>query len=432
VADGVAFSMMVGAGETYIPAFVLALGLSQLTAGLVSAVPMLIGATLQLISPWAVRRLGSCRRWIVLCARGQAATLLLLPLAILLPRPAPFVFAVASLYWATGLATSPAWNTWMQRIVPVRIRPRYFGIRSRLMQMGTVAGLLGAGWTLQLGAAYDMRLWTFTGVFLVAGTFRLASAWFLSRQIEPAGALPIARNVPVREMLRRMVRGSDGGLISFLIAMQVSVQIAGPYFSPYMLGQLQFRYLEYVCLLCTAYVGKVLAMPYASRFAVRYGALRLLWIGGLGITPIGVGWLVSNKFAYLIGLQLAGGAAWAAYELAMLLMFFETIPEEERTSVLTMYNWANAAALACGAALGGLALHGLGTAATTYATLFALSTGARFTSLALLLRVPVPRQRFEPMATRTIAVRPSAGSIERPVLPSISRSVDEASTGSGR
>ena len=68
IGDGVAFSVMVGAGESYIPAFALAAGLGEITAGLVATLPMLVGAAFQLVSPAAVRRLGSQRRWVVLCA----------------------------------------------------------------------------------------------------------------------------------------------------------------------------------------------------------------------------------------------------------------------------------------------------------------------------------------------------------------------------
>ena len=52
---------MVGIKETYLPAFVLALSSSQLAAGLVATVPLMAGALLQLISPYAVRRLRSYR-----------------------------------------------------------------------------------------------------------------------------------------------------------------------------------------------------------------------------------------------------------------------------------------------------------------------------------------------------------------------------------
>src|SRR5258708_17664221 len=69
VSDGAAFSMMVGIGETYFPAFVLALGMGEIAAGLVASIPLLVGAVLQMISPAAVVRLGSNRRGVVTCVR---------------------------------------------------------------------------------------------------------------------------------------------------------------------------------------------------------------------------------------------------------------------------------------------------------------------------------------------------------------------------
>ena len=63
-----AASLMVGVGETYLPVFVLALSGSQLACGLVTTVPLVIGAVLQLGSPWLMRRCGSYRRWVSLCA----------------------------------------------------------------------------------------------------------------------------------------------------------------------------------------------------------------------------------------------------------------------------------------------------------------------------------------------------------------------------
>src|ERR1700677_4597952 len=56
--DGVTFSLMVGLGETYLPAFVLALGLGDVAAGLITTVPLAAGAVLQLVSPAGVRWFG--------------------------------------------------------------------------------------------------------------------------------------------------------------------------------------------------------------------------------------------------------------------------------------------------------------------------------------------------------------------------------------
>jgi cyanate permease len=97
---------MVGLGETYIPAFALALGLGQIMAGLVVAVPLLAGAVVQLATPAMVRRLGSLRRWVVVCAAVQAASFAPLVAAALAGRmPAAALLLVVTVYWAAGLGT---------------------------------------------------------------------------------------------------------------------------------------------------------------------------------------------------------------------------------------------------------------------------------------------------------------------------------------
>ncbi|MEZ6106012.1 MAG: hypothetical protein R3B96_07835 [Pirellulaceae bacterium] len=58
-ADGGAFSVMVGIGETYVPAFVLALGLGQVSAALVATLPILAGGVLQMFAPRILHRLRS-------------------------------------------------------------------------------------------------------------------------------------------------------------------------------------------------------------------------------------------------------------------------------------------------------------------------------------------------------------------------------------
>ena len=56
-------------------------------------------------------------------------------------------------------------------------------------------------------------------------------------------------------------------------------------------------------------------------------------------------WVITGELLYLWSVQLLSGICWAAYELAMALMFFEAIPRQSRTSVLAIYNFGNALAL---------------------------------------------------------------------------------------
>ena len=58
-----------------------------------------------------------------------------------------------------------------------------------------------------------------------------------------------------------------------------------------------------------------------------------------------VAWVISNNFWFLILVQLFSGTAWAAYELAVFLICFNSIRAEERTSVLTIFNLTTTAAM---------------------------------------------------------------------------------------
>lgn len=389
VGDAIGFSVMVGVGETYFAAFALAIGVGEIAAGLVATAPLLLGAFLQWTTPWAVARVGTHRRWVVLCAGLQAAAFLpLIAAAIAGHLHVAVLYAVVALYWGAGMATAPAWNTWMGRVVPVNIRARYFSLRTRLGQVCVLLGFLVGGLGLQWASAHDAALAAFAGLFALAAAARTMSTVCLARQYEPVSPVTHEEKVPLGELARRIQHAGDGRLIVYLLAVQVTVQIAGPFFTPFMLKQIQFTYGQYVALASCAFVGKVLALAPLGRVAQRYGAQRLLAIGGLGICPLSALWLISNDFTWLMFVQAFGGAAWAAYELAMFLLWFESVAEHERTSVQTTHNFAHALATCAGSLIGGTLLWTLGQHPGAYLTVFALSAAARLATLPLLARVP--------------------------------------------
>ncbi len=123
-AEGAAANIMVGIGENYLPAFVLALTASQIACGLAATVPLLIGAGLQMLAPYLLERGGSYRRWVTVCAAVQAAVFVpLVWSAWAGTAPVLVVFALAALYWATGMAGGP--DHWCRRQHQLH-RPFYF------------------------------------------------------------------------------------------------------------------------------------------------------------------------------------------------------------------------------------------------------------------------------------------------------------------
>lgn len=431
--DGTAYGGMVGFGETYLPAFVLALGLGEVMAGLVASVPLVAGGVMQMISPAGVRLLRSHKRWVVLCACVQVITFVPFFFAALWGRiTGPIALIVAAVYWGSGLAGGPAWNTWIGTIVPRALRPRFFAVRTRASQGAVFAGFLLGGLGLQFAAAEGHAITAFAVMFALAGLCRIVSIWLLALQSEPVPIPPKMRRFSAREMWHHLQSDGGGKLLVYLAAVQAVVQFAGPYFTPFMLQKLELSYGRFVALLSVAFLAKIFALPLFGRVAQRLGAWRLLWVGGIGIVPMSAAWLISQHFAWLVVIQIAGGVVWAAYELAFFLLFFESIPEEERTSVLTLYNLINTVAWVTGSLLGGAVLYATGASFDGYLLLFGLSSLGRCLALGLLARVPSPDVESAEVRLRTVAVRPNTASLDAPILPSLPDQVTDMADPSTR
>jgi MFS family permease len=242
---------MVGMGETNFPALLLALGKSATVAGLVGSVPLLAGAVLQLATPRLLVKIGSHRAWVVACASMQALALAVLAVASLRGHIATSVaFAIAALYFASSQAAAAGWNGWIERLVPARIRPRYFATRNRCLQ----ASLIGA--VLLSGLLLDAKV-TFAGVLALAVIARVASIYALTRQPDVATQASMATKVTIKEFVQRLRGRDDGRVMRYVLMSNVAVYFAAPYFTPYMLKRLELPYRSFMVLSSAIYIGRI-------------------------------------------------------------------------------------------------------------------------------------------------------------------------------
>lgn len=413
---------MVGVGETYLPAFVLWMGLGHVAGGLITTLPLLFGAGLQLISPWMLRRLGSYKKWILICGSVQGS--IFLPLAICSlwgHLPLWVAFLAASLYWAGGLGASGAWNSWMGTLIPQPVQVGFFTRRTRLTQATVFFGFALGGLLLHRLPLYVDKSWAFAAIFTLAFCCRGISILFLRRQSEPvAPSRSASTRMGLRDFMHRLHRGHEQGkLFTYLLTVTFSAYIAAPYFTAYMLGEMQLPYAGYAILVGASYLGKIFALPYLGRIATKRGTRPLLLLGGTGIVTLPVLWLVSHSFPYLVFIQAFSGFTWAAYELAALLLIWEVVKPEERACAISTYNMANAAAMASGSLVGGFVFFQLGSNAVAFASIFCLSTCARALTLLWLRKISAGHLRWFPVGFRTLSFRPSFGAFSFPILTQI-------------
>ena len=394
---------MVGCGEIYFPAFALALGLGPVAAGLMASLPVLIAAVVQLVTPLAVARLGSNRNWVIGCTTVQSLSFV--PLIVWALRGDATFFELivaASVYWSAGMAGSPAWNSWMGALIQSQVRAVYFAQRNRLGQLATLAGFVAAGLALQVADRSGLSLQAFAALFAVAGVSRGVSTLCLiaCREVphrdregegEPTAA-PAARKPGqplnhLRRTLAAIAVSPAGALLAYLWSLAFAAQFSAPYFTPYMLDDRGFSYLSYMLVIGVGLFSKAAAMPVFGRLVTRIGSVRLLQIGGMAIIPLSALWLVSADVGFLVGVQVVAGIAWASYELAAALLFFDAVQHRQRTGVVTIHNLGLSIATLGGAAAGGAVLKWLGENQTAYLTIFVVSSLLRILTLPLLRRV---------------------------------------------
>lgn len=386
--DGVWWSVMVGLGESWFPAFALALGLSSISSGWVSTLPVLLGAALQLATPAGLRRVGSARRWVVGCALVQAASLVPLAwLAVAQRSPAWLLFGLLALYWAAAQSANVAWTPWVGTLVPQRLRGAYFGARNRALQLSMLLAVLAAGWLLHEREQLSGRALAlpFAWLFAAAAIARLASAQQLAAQGEPVAPPRDATPLALANLARLVLGRRDGRLLAAFFALQLAISIALPFTHPYLLRELGQSYPRYTALVAAAYLGKGMVGPWMGAWAARRGAGgTFAWIA-LALAVHSALWLVSADFGWLLLLQWCGGALIGAWELALFLRLFEVVELRDRAAFTSLYGLANAAAVALGSLLGGLLLSLGGAPAAGYALVFAASACARLLPLPWLL-----------------------------------------------
>lgn len=174
--DAAVWALMTGVAETYFVAFALKAGLSDVSAGLVATVPVLLGAICHVVTPWGVRHLRSLRNWTAWAAALQALSLGgLAACAWSGGISGPMLYTLVTLYWAAGFATAPTWQTWMPTIVPKPIATRFWAARSRTVQAFLGLGLV-FGLVLQWGRDNNQEMAAFGILMSFACLARLKRA----------------------------------------------------------------------------------------------------------------------------------------------------------------------------------------------------------------------------------------------------------------
>jgi predicted MFS family arabinose efflux permease len=415
--DGLAYSLMVGMGESFITAFVLARGHGEVAASMISTVPMFLGAILQLAAPSGIAAIRSYSRWVILVASLQTLSLAALAGISFTRADYAFIFAVCSIYWGSGLAAGPAWNAWQSQLIPPRIRTGFFAARSRWCHLFTFLGLVAGGLILNAASANGAPMTGFAVLFGAGAICRLISIHSLARQEPAKQAHPLPPVPNLTGMNRLFHQSSLKRYMGFMLAFQCAAAVSGSLFTPFMLRELRLNYAVYMSLLAAALLARFLALAYARPLIERWGLKKVLFISLALICPVPVLWTQTDSLPMLFLFQATSGIGWGFFELVTFLTLFNELPARDRSSILTYFNLLQTSGIVIGALAGGFTFRYIGGGWRGYEMAFAASTVLRF-----LAWTTLPGMRWDLIRLkswielRPLSVRAHGGLLARPVF----------------
>ncbi|MBN1643928.1 MAG: MFS transporter, partial [Dehalococcoidales bacterium] len=265
VLDGASYSAMLGFTQNYVTPYALALQASVTQIGLLSSIPNVMMVLTQLFAPSLSEKVGSRKTFIVPLLFLQALTWL--PILLI-----AYIFPAQQVWWLVlfislgttceAMTTAP-WSSLMADLVPGEVRGRYFSSRSRIGNMVTMVFSLIAGGILQ--ALTKNAFIGFSIIFAGAFVSRCLSAYFLSQMYEPSITIAKNNQQSIFKLIPKLISTNVGKFILFIGLVNATANMAGPFFSVYMLRDLKFNYITYVIISSITTLVMLFFMPYWGK-----------------------------------------------------------------------------------------------------------------------------------------------------------------------
>ncbi|MDA0948020.1 MAG: MFS transporter [Planctomycetota bacterium] len=410
--DGACWAAMVGLGETWFVADGVRQGASPLVLGLLITLPLAMGGAGALGALRWFRQARSRRRWVTGAACAQALNLTGLAVLTVTGLSSPgALLTCAVLHQVCAQAAGVAWSSWFADLVPEDQRGTWFARRNRVVYAATCLTILSAGGLLHLRGESPTLLALLYGL---AATARLGSAWALARTPEVGfrGLSPMGR---VLGFLRTSRGGGALRLVLVGAGLHLAVYLSSPYFSPFMLEELELPYHIYTAATLAGVVAKVLAAPLWGRWVDRSGPERVFPIAVLLIALVPLPWILGRSGGIAVMAMLVSGAAWAGHEVSQFTLLLERTWRGTRMHLLAAMSVLHGGAQLAGSVLGAILVERGG----TYGVAFEASLGGRLLIAAcvpfLLGGVRYATIRSKDLVWRTIGLRPSGAVVRRPV-----------------
>ena len=349
--DGAAFAVMDGM------TFAVALNASVNLIAALSYIPQLLGAFAQLLSTRIAEIFRDRKKILVIGSFVHA--IFWIPL-LLIPYSTPNQKYLLVVYVAVQAIfvqiMLPVGNSFLGDIVPKYNRGKFFGLRNKIIGIISFVSALAAGLILAYFSPKNIFL-GFAILFSLAFIGRVLSGIFKLFMDNPAQDFWHEEKFSLVDFVKRMDRTNYGHFVKYLTLFKFSTNIAAPFFTLYILRDLNFNYLQFTIIISSELIASFIAMGIWGRLIDEKGTKFVLYICGLLTPLIPLFWLFSGNFYYLIIVAAFSGVAWAGFNLSASNFIFDSVQPENRIRCISYHKFFEGIALFIGAILGGFLIN---------------------------------------------------------------------------
>lgn len=336
-----------------------AIGLSESVYGVIASLPAWANVVQLFALPWLARRFSQKAICLVFSWVHLACWIVV---ATALPKiveggawHSPWLVVGLLATGALAFAlVSVSWTSWVQEWLPNRGRGKYLGRRNRLLQISTVAFLLGA--SAFLGYLGENVVFGFQAIIFGSVALRACSI-VLQLRILPTKRIADERSSRLFDQFALILKNKP--LVRFVVFGAVfgfCANVMGPFFPVFYYKALGMSVDEVAKLAMLATTTGALFMPLWGKICDKHGC-KLGLLLSLAIW-MGVGYLhgfaTPERIWVLFIVWGIGGVAGSGFLFASFNMLLKLIPPEAKTAAISFNMAASSLSTAIAPIFGGL------------------------------------------------------------------------------
>ncbi len=259
-------------------------------------------------------------------------------------------------------AASAAWMPWIALLIPEEARARFLSRDQIFMYGGSLLALLVSA--LMIGG--EVSVYEFSLVFLLSGLAGGVALYFIKKIPDvhaPEAMEKSAVAVPWRTIF---FYPPFFALLLFNMLFVFEVGSLGVFTVQYLRDLPGFNDSVVLYLSCLSFVGSLLVLPFVGRLLDRFGNKVVLFVSLLLFGSVILGWfclaagLVSPKSGVVFMVNLLGGIAGAAFNVANSRMAFAVMPQMGRDHFFALFSVITSLGLGASPVLWGISLDYIG------------------------------------------------------------------------